>query len=186
LELRWKAPLVVGYEHFRLDRQGQLLSPKTLIYYDELLTAQAGPDQDPNHEVLGWHGRIAGGEDLAHLGDVKDRPVVRYATGSPQRVRAFMRVMRRAKASTCCGRVEAAGAAQRPPHGDRREPAGEWSDAGGPSPLTEDRQKPNRRQCGTQGVGLLRHSEGRRGTRNSVPSRAAFVTAKALIETYLA
>src|SRR3989475_12093707 len=24
-----------GYEHFRLDRQGQLLSPKTLIYYDE-------------------------------------------------------------------------------------------------------------------------------------------------------
>jgi hypothetical protein len=25
-------PLVVGYEHFRLERQGALLSPKTLLY----------------------------------------------------------------------------------------------------------------------------------------------------------
>jgi len=33
--IRRQPPLVVGYEHFRLDRQGQLLSPKTLIYYDE-------------------------------------------------------------------------------------------------------------------------------------------------------
>jgi hypothetical protein len=33
--VRRQPPLVVGYEHFRLDRQGQLLSPKTLIYYDE-------------------------------------------------------------------------------------------------------------------------------------------------------
>src|ERR1043166_1352430 len=32
--VRRQPPLVVGYEHFRLDRQGQLLSPKTLIYYD--------------------------------------------------------------------------------------------------------------------------------------------------------
>jgi hypothetical protein len=27
--VRRQPPLVVGYEHFRLDRQGQLLSPKT-------------------------------------------------------------------------------------------------------------------------------------------------------------
>ncbi len=27
--------LVVGYEHFRLERQGALLSPKTLTYYHE-------------------------------------------------------------------------------------------------------------------------------------------------------
>jgi len=33
--VRRQPPLVVGYEHFRLDRQGQLLSPKTLSYYDE-------------------------------------------------------------------------------------------------------------------------------------------------------
>src|SRR5437867_13004751 len=33
--LRRHPPLVVGYEHFRLDRQGALLSPKTLIYYDQ-------------------------------------------------------------------------------------------------------------------------------------------------------
>jgi site-specific recombinase XerD len=35
LPVRRQPPLVVGYENFRLDRQGQLLSPKTLIYYDE-------------------------------------------------------------------------------------------------------------------------------------------------------
>ena len=33
--VRRQPPLVVGYEHFRLERQGALLSPKTLIYYDE-------------------------------------------------------------------------------------------------------------------------------------------------------
>jgi integrase len=33
--VRRQPPLIIGYEHFRLDRQGQLLSPKTLIYYDE-------------------------------------------------------------------------------------------------------------------------------------------------------
>jgi len=30
--VRRQPPLVVGYEHFRLERQGALLSPKTLIY----------------------------------------------------------------------------------------------------------------------------------------------------------
>jgi hypothetical protein len=33
--VRRQPPLVVGYEHFRLERQGALLSLKTLIYYDE-------------------------------------------------------------------------------------------------------------------------------------------------------
>ena len=33
--VRRQPPLFVGYEHFRLDRQGALLSPKTLEYYDE-------------------------------------------------------------------------------------------------------------------------------------------------------
>lgn len=32
---RRQPPLMVGYEHFRLDRQGALLSPRTLDYYDE-------------------------------------------------------------------------------------------------------------------------------------------------------
>jgi len=35
VRVRRQPPLVVGYDHFRLDRQGQLLSPKTLIYYDD-------------------------------------------------------------------------------------------------------------------------------------------------------
>jgi len=85
---------------------------------------------------------------------------VRYATSSPQRVRAFMRVSRSAKASTCCGRAEAAVSARRARHGGRRERAALWFDAGGPGPLTEDRQKPRSRL------------DGRRGTRNTVPSRA--------------
>ncbi|MGH7485771.1 MAG: hypothetical protein ACREMY_09250 [bacterium] len=33
--VRRQPPLVTGYEHFRLERQSALLSPKTLIYYDE-------------------------------------------------------------------------------------------------------------------------------------------------------
>ena len=67
---------------------------------------------------------------------------VRCATGSLQRVRAFMRVTRSAKVSTCCVRAEKAGSARRTLPEERREPAGLWFDAGGPSPLTEDRQKP--------------------------------------------
>jgi hypothetical protein len=70
------------------------------------------------------------------------RLAARYATGSLQRVRAFMRVTRSPKASTWCGRVEEAGSARRTVPGDRRKPAGLWFDVGGPSPLTEDRQKP--------------------------------------------
>jgi len=33
--VRRQPPLVVGYENFRLERQGALLSPKTLVYYDQ-------------------------------------------------------------------------------------------------------------------------------------------------------
>jgi hypothetical protein len=97
---------------------------------------------------------------------------VRDAMGSPQRVRAFMRVTRRAKASTCCGRVEAADSARRTARGDRRKPAGVWFGPGGPSPLTEDRQKPNRRRCGACELAGMLYPDGRRGTRNTVPSRA--------------
>jgi hypothetical protein len=35
LPVRRQPPLVVGYEHFRLESQGAQLSPQTLIYYDE-------------------------------------------------------------------------------------------------------------------------------------------------------
>src|SRR5712692_5956879 len=69
-------------------------------------------------------------------------PFLRYATGSTQRVRAFMRVTRRAKGSTCCRSVQVGGSAWPIPDGGRREPAMLWSDVGGPSLLTEDRQKP--------------------------------------------
>ncbi len=68
-------------------------------------------------------------------------PVVRYATCSLQRVRAFMRVTRSAIGSTCCGSVEASGSARLTPRGGRRRPVGLLSDVGGPGPLTEDRQK---------------------------------------------
>ena len=33
--VRLQPPLVTGYEHFRLERHGALLSPKTLVYYDD-------------------------------------------------------------------------------------------------------------------------------------------------------
>ena len=35
--VRRQPPLVAGYEHFRLERQGALLSPKTLGYYDGMV-----------------------------------------------------------------------------------------------------------------------------------------------------
>jgi len=100
------------------------------------------------------------------------RPAVHHATGSPQRVGAFLRVTRSAKVSACYGRGERAGATRRTLHGDRRKPTGLWFDAGGPSPLTEDRQKPRCRQCGAFAFGSLLHSNGWHGTRNTVLSRA--------------
>ncbi len=76
------------------------------------------------------------------------RIAARYATSGVQRVRAFMRVTRSAKAWRCCGYVEAVTSARRDPHAVRREPAGLRFDAGGPSPLTEDRQRPRCRLDG--------------------------------------
>jgi DNA-binding Xre family transcriptional regulator len=93
-------------------------------------------------------------------GKAATRPV-RSAIGRLQRVRAFMRVTRRAIGSTCGRREWTGGAVWLNPYGSRREPVTLLFDAGGPGPLTEDRQKPRR---------LL---DGMHGTRNTVPSRAA-------------
>jgi hypothetical protein len=93
-------------------------------------------------------------------GEATRPPVERYVTGRLLRVRAFMRVTRRAKGSTCCQSVGSGRSPRLTRHGGRRESVALWSEAGGPSPLTEDRQKP---RC-------LR--DGMHGTRNTVPSRA--------------
>ena len=34
---RRQPPILAAYEHFRLDRQGMLVSPKTLDYYDGMV-----------------------------------------------------------------------------------------------------------------------------------------------------
>jgi hypothetical protein len=88
---------------------------------------------------------IGGGARAATwtAGEAETRPLaVCYATVHPQRVRAFMRVTRRAKGSACCPSARASGSASLTGPGRRREPLALLSDAGGPSPLTEDRQKP--------------------------------------------
>jgi hypothetical protein len=66
---------------------------------------------------------------------------MRSAVGRLQRVRAFMRVTQRANWSTCGRRAWTGGAVRLTPHGSRREPVTWLFDAGGPGPLTEDRQK---------------------------------------------
>ncbi len=78
---------------------------------------------------------LMGGEAAPRL------PVVRSAPGGLQRVRAFMRVTQRATGSTCGRSVWTVGAVRLTPHGSRREPVTLLFDAGGPGPLTEDRQK---------------------------------------------
>jgi hypothetical protein len=80
-------------------------------------------------------------------------PAVRYATGRLQRVRAFMCATRRATGSACGRSVWTGGAGRLTPHGSRSAPVTLWSDAGGPDPLTEDRQKPSRQLRGTYGLG---------------------------------
>jgi len=67
---------------------------------------------------------------------------VRYAAGCLQRVRAFMRVTRSANGLLDCRRVPAGCSARRIPHRGRRGSVRPSSDASGPGPLTEDRQKP--------------------------------------------
>jgi hypothetical protein len=101
--------------------------------------------------TVGTDNRIGGSPQAATSrgGEVATRPpVVRYAAGNLQRVRAFMRVTRSANGSTCCRSVKAGGSASRPPNGGRRERVALWSDAGGPGPLTEDRKKNRRRLWG--------------------------------------
>jgi hypothetical protein len=75
-------------------------------------------------------------------GEAATQPLaVRSAVGRLQRVRAFMRVTRRATGPTCGRWVRTGGAVWLTPHGSRREPVTLLFDAGGPGPLTEDRQK---------------------------------------------
>jgi hypothetical protein len=94
-------------------------------------------------------------------GEATRPPVERNVAGRLLRVRAFMRVTQRAQGSTCCQSVGSGGSPRLTRHGGRRESVALWSGAGGPSPLTEDRQKPR----GTV--------DGMHGTRNTVPSRAS-------------
>ncbi len=105
-------------------------------------------------------------------GTGRRRPSVRYGTGTPQRVRAFMRVTRSAKGLTWNQSVEAGGPPWRTPLGGGRAPVWLWSDAGGPGPLTEGRQKKRRPQRGACALGRLPRRDGMHGTRNTVPSIA--------------
>jgi hypothetical protein len=119
--------------------------------------------------TVGTDNRIGGSPQAATSrgGEVATRPpVVRYAAGNLQRVRAFMRVTRSANGSTCCRSVKAGGSASRPPNGGRRERVALWSDAGGPGPLTEDRKKTE------EGSGALRLGS-RRGHGLTVCARVA-------------
>jgi hypothetical protein len=100
-------------------------------------------------------------------------PAVRSATSRLQRVRAFMRVTQRATGSTCGGRVWTACAVRLTPHGSRREPVTLLFDAGGPGPLTEDRQKPLGLQSADCELGRYVRLDGKHGTCNTVPSGAA-------------
>ena len=82
-------------------------------------------------------------------GKAATRPLaVRSAIARLQRVRAFMRVTQRATGSMCGRRAWTGGAVWLTPHGSRHEPVTLLFDAGGPGPLTEDRQKPRRRMDG--------------------------------------
>lgn len=86
-------------------------------------------------------------------GEAATRPLaMRSAAGRPQRVRAFMRVALRVARSTTGRSVWTGGAVWLTPHGSRREPVTLLFNAGGPSLLTEDRQKPE------QGCGALPHA----------------------------
>jgi hypothetical protein len=90
---------------------------------------------------------IANGARAATLtgGEAATRPpAVRSAIGWLQRVRALMRVTRRASGSTCGRSVWTGEAEWLTPNGSRRERVMPLCGAGGPGPLTEDRQKPRR------------------------------------------
>jgi hypothetical protein len=118
---------------------------------------------------------IGDGARVATLmgGEAATRPLaVRSAGGRLQRVRAFMRVTRRATGPTYGRWVWTGRAMWLTPHGSRREPVTLLFDAGGPGLLTEDRQKPRSRSTRLVSGAFCR-SEGMHGTRNTVPSIAS-------------
>ena len=81
-------------------------------------------------------------------------PVERYVAGRLLRVRAFMRVTRRARRWTCCRSAVAGGSPRLTRLGGRAEPVALLYGVSGPSPLTEDRQKPRCRQFRSCRLGL--------------------------------
>jgi len=79
----------------------------------------------------------------------------------PERVRALVRATRSARGAGSTHARVSGSSTRRPPCVGRRLPAARLQlNGGGPSPLTQDRQKPRRRLSGLH------------GTRNTVPSRA--------------
>jgi hypothetical protein len=67
-------------------------------------------------------------------------PLGRHGTCRLPRVRAFMRVTRRAEGSTRCRSEQTGGSPRLSTHVGGCEPCAPWFDAGGPGPLTKDRQ----------------------------------------------
>jgi hypothetical protein len=112
---------------------------------------------------------------LPTRGDALPRtPVEQLASDDPQRVRAPERATRSANGSGCCqSETTCESPARQSPHARRRRSESLLPfAAGGPGPLTEDRQKPSGRQFGACELGRQPRLDGRHGTRNTVPSRA--------------
>jgi hypothetical protein len=100
------------------------------------------------------------------------------ATARCERVSALERSTRSGTGSaTRCGRSSAPLAERVPCGGNRPREVGPRLDGGGPSLLTEDRQKPLCRGMSIV-AGATCRSDARRGTRNTVPSIAVFALAK--------
>jgi hypothetical protein len=101
-------------------------------------------------------------------------PATQLATDGPQRVRALGRATRSANGSGWCQIEDAAWSSARRSQyaGRRRSEKRLQLVGGGPSLLTEDRQKPNAWRCGACELGRQARLDGWHGTRNTVPSRA--------------
>jgi hypothetical protein len=84
-------------------------------------------------------------------------PVEQLAIDRPQRVRALGRATRSANGSGCCqSRPTVESSARQSPHARRRPSENRLQfAAGGPDPLTEDRQKPGHPQFGACVLGRL-------------------------------
>ncbi len=93
-------------------------------------------------------GDAGGSKAMPECGEASRRaPAERTATYDHERVRAIRRATRSATWSASRHAASNASSARRVPHGGRRLTEAQRSpDSGGPSPLTEDRQKPRRRQ----------------------------------------